>query len=134
MFLEVKNCAKHFFIENNNSNAITFSNSRFSNSEEDVKRMQDIVDKLKNSTTNNGRRFIRTFTDRNGKIKNFSTLKKRNRMFADLEESILESNESTGNEDLDRLVAEISQEGLKVHASFLKSLEVIAGRIPAQSQ
>lgn len=123
-----------FFIENNNSNAITFSNSRFSNSEEDVKRMQDIVDKLKNSTTNNGRRFIRTFTDRNGKIKNFSTLKKRNRMFADLEESILESNESTGNEDLDRLVAEISQEGLKVHASFLKSLEVIAGRIPAQSQ
>ena len=123
-----------FFIENNNSNAITFSNSRFSNSEEDVKRMQDIVDKLKNSTTNNGRRFIRTFTDRNGKIKNFSTLKKRNRMFADLEESILESNESTGNEDLDRLVAEISQEGLKVHASFLKSLDVIAGRIPAQSQ
>ena len=123
-----------FFIENNNSNTITFSNSRFSNSEEDVKRMQDIVDKLKNSTTNNGRRFIRTFTDRNGKIKNFSTLKKRNRMFADLEESILESNESTGNEDLDRLVAEISQEGLKVHASFLKSLEVIAGRIPAQSQ
>ena len=123
-----------FFIENNNSNAITFSNSRFSNSEEDVKRMQDIVDKLKNSTTNNGKRFIRTFTDRNGKIKNFSTLKKRNRMFADLEESILESNESTGNADLDRLVAEISQEGLKVHASFLKSLEVIAGRIPAQSQ
>ena len=123
-----------FFIENNNSNAITFSNSRFSNSEEDVKRMQDIVDKLKNSTTNNGRRFIRTFTDRNGKIKNFSTLKKRNRMFADLKESILESNESTGDKDLDRLVAEISQEGLKVHASFLKSLEVIAGRIPAQSQ
>ena len=123
-----------FFIENNNSNAITFSNSRFSNSEEDVKRMQDIVDKLKNSTTNNGRRFIRTFTDRNGKIKNFSTLKKRNRMFADLKESILESNESTGDRDLDRLVAEISQEGLKVHASFLKSLEVIAGRIPAQSQ
>ena len=118
-----------FFIENNNSNAITFSNSRVNE-----ERMQDIVDKLKNSTTNNGRRFIRTFTDRNGKIKNFSTLKKRNRMFADLEESILESNESTGNADLDRLVAEISQEGLKVHASFLKSLEVIAGRIPAQSQ
>lgn len=118
-----------FFIENNNSNAITFSNSRVNE-----ERMQDIVDKLKNSTTNNGRRFIRTFTDRNGKIKNFSTLKKRNRMFADLEESILESNESTGNTDLDRLVAEISQEGLKVHASFLKSLEVIAGRIPAQSQ
>lgn len=118
-----------FFIENNNSNAITFSNSKVNE-----ERMQDIVDKLKNSTTNNGRRFIRTFTDRNGKIKNFSTLKKRNRMFADLEESILESNESTGNADLDRLVAEISQEGLKVHASFLKSLEVIAGRIPAQSQ
>ena len=118
-----------FFIENNNSNAITFSNSRVKE-----ERMQDIVDKLKNSTTNNGKRFIRTFTDRNGKIKNFSTLKKRNRMFADLEESILESNESTGNADLDRLVAEISQEGLKVHASFLKSLEVIAGRIPAQSQ
>ena len=118
-----------FFIENNNSNAITFSNSRVNE-----ERMQDIVDKLKNSTTNNGRRFIRTFTDRNGKIKNFSTLKKRNRMFADLEESILESNESTGNADLDRLVAEISQEGLKVHASFLKSLDVIAGRIPAQSQ
>ena len=118
-----------FFIENNNSNAITFSNSRVNE-----ERMQDIVDKLKNSTTNNGRRFIRTFTDRNGKIKNFSTLKKRNRMFADLKESILESNESTGNADLDRLVAEISQEGLKVHASFLKSLEVIAGRIPAQSQ
>ena len=118
-----------FFIENNNSNAITFSNSRVNE-----ERMQDIVDKLKNSTTNNGRRFIRTFTDRNGKIKNFSTLKKRNRMFADLEESILESNESAGNADLDRLVAEISQEGLKVHASFLKSLEVIAGRIPAQSQ
>lgn len=118
-----------FFIENNNSNAITFSNSRVNE-----ERMQDIVDKLKNSTTNNGRRFIRTFTDRNGKIKNFSTLKKRNRMFVDLEESILESNESTGNADLDRLVAEISQEGLKVHASFLKSLEVIAGRIPAQSQ
>ena len=118
-----------FFIENNNSNAITFSNSRVNE-----ERMQDIVDKLKNSTTNNGRRFIRTFTDRNGKIKNFSTLKKRNRMFADLKESILESNESTGDKDLDRLVAEISQEGLKVHASFLKSLEVIAGRIPAQSQ
>ena len=118
-----------FFIENNNSNAITFSNSRVNE-----ERMQDIVDKLKNSTTNNGKRFIRTFTDRNGKIKNFSTLKKRNRMFADLEESILESNESTGDTDLDRLVAEISQEGLKVHASFLKSLEVIAGRIPAQSQ
>ena len=118
-----------FFIENNNSNAITFSNSRVNE-----ERMQDIVDKLKNSTTNNGKRFIRTFTDRNGKIKNFSTLKKRNRMFADLEESILESNESTGNADLDRLVAEISQEGLKVHASFLKSLDVIAGRIPAQSQ
>ena len=118
-----------FFIENNNSNAITFSNSRVNE-----ERMQDIVDKLKNSTTNNGKRFIRTFTDRNGKIKNFSTLNKRNRMFADLEESILESNESTGNADLDRLVAEISQEGLKVHASFLKSLEVIAGRIPAQSQ
>ena len=118
-----------FFIENNNSNAITFSNSRVNE-----ERMQDIVDKLKNSTTNNGRRFIRTFTDRNGKIKNFSTLKNRNRMFADLEESILESNESTGNADLDRLVAEISQEGLKVHASFLKSLDVIAGRIPAQSQ
>ena len=118
-----------FFIENNNSNAITFSNSRVNE-----ERMQDIVDKLKNSTTNNGRRFIRTFTDRNGKIKNFSTLKKRNRMFADLKEDILESNESTGNADLDRLVAEISQEGLKVHASFLKSLDVIAGRIPAQSQ
>lgn len=118
-----------FFIENNNSNAITFSNSRVNE-----ERMQDIVDKLKDSTTNNGRRFIRTFTDRNGKIKNFSTLNKRNRMFADLKESILESNESTGDTDLDRLVAEISQEGLKVHASFLKSLEVIAGRIPAQSQ
>ena len=118
-----------FFIENNNSNAITFSNSRVNE-----ERMQDIVNKLKNSTTNNGKRFIRTFTDRNGKIKNFSTLNKRNRMFADLKESILESNESTGDADLDRLVAEISQEGLKVHASFLKSLEVIAGRIPAQSQ
>ena len=118
-----------FFIENNNSNAITFSNSRVNE-----ERMQDIVDKLKGSTTNNGKRFIRTFTDRNGKIKNFSTLKKRNRMFADLKESILESNESTGDKDLDRLVAEISQEGLKVHASFLKSLDVIAGRIPAQSQ
>ena len=118
-----------FFIENNNSNAITFSNSRVNE-----ERMQDIVNKLKNSTTNNGRRFIRTFTDRNGKIKNFSTLNKRNRMFADLNESILESNESTGDADLDRLVAEISQEGLKVHASFLKSLDVIAGRIPAQSQ
>lgn len=118
-----------FFIENNNSNAITFSNSRVNE-----ERMQDIVGKLKNSTTNNGRRFIRTFTDRNGKIKNFSTLNKRNRMFADLNESILESNESTGDADLDRLVAEISQEGLKVHASFLKSLDVIAGRIPAQSQ
>lgn len=118
-----------FFIENNNSNAITFSNSRVNE-----ERMQDIVNKLKNSTTNNGRRFIRTFTDRNRKIKNFSTLNKRNRMFADLKESILESNESTGDADLDRLVAEISQEGLKVHASFLKSLDVIAGRIPAQSQ
>lgn len=118
-----------FFIENNNSNAITFSNSRVNE-----ERMQDIVDKLKNSTTNNGRRFIRTFTDRNGKIKNFSTLNKRNRMFADLKESILESNESTGDADLDSLVAEISQEGLRVHASFLKSLDVIAGRIPAQSQ
>lgn len=118
-----------FFIENNNSNAITFSNSRV-----DEKRMQDIVDKLKNSTTNNGRRFIYTFTDRNGKIKNFSTLKRRNRMFADLKEDISESRKSTGDADLDRLVAEISQEGLKVHASFLKSLEVIAGRIPAQSQ
>ena len=118
-----------FFIENNNSNAITFSNSRVNE-----ERMQDIVDKLKGSTTNNGKRFIRTFTDRNGKIKNFSTLNKRNRMFADLKESILESNESTGDKDLDRLVAEISQEGLKVHASFLKSLDVIAGRIPAQSQ
>ena len=118
-----------FFIENNNSNAITFSNSRVNE-----ERMQDIVNKLKNSTTNNGRRFIRTFTDRNGKIKNFSTLNKRNRMFADLNESILESNKSTGDADLDRLVAEISQEGLKVHASFLKSLDVIAGRIPAQSQ
>lgn len=118
-----------FFIENNNSNAITFSNSRVNK-----ERMQDIVNKLKNSTTNNGRRFIRTFTDRNGKIKNFSTLNKRNRMFADLKESILESNESAGDKDLDRLVAEISQEGLKVHASFLKSLDVIAGRIPAQSQ
>ena len=123
-----------FFIENNNSNAITFSDSRFSNFKEDVKRMQDIVDILKDSTTNNGRRFIRTFTDRNGKIKNFSTLKKRNRMFADLKEDILESRESTGDTDLDRLVAEISREGLKVHASFLKSLDVIAGRIPAQSQ
>lgn len=119
-----------FFIENNNSNAITFSNSRV----DDEKRMQDIVDKLKDSTTNNGRRFIRTFTDRNGKIKNFSTLKRRNRMFADLKEDISESRESTGDADLDRLVAEIVQEGLKVHASFLKSLEVIAGRIPAQSQ
>ena len=118
-----------FFIENNNSNAITFSNSRVNE-----ERMQDIVDKLKDSTTNNGRRFIRTFTDRNGKIKNFSTLKKRNRMFADLKEDIVESRESTGDADLDRLVAEISQEGLKVHASFLKSLDVIAGRIPAQSQ
>lgn len=118
-----------FFIENNNSNAITFSNSRVNE-----ERMQDIVDKLKNSTTNNGRRFIRTFTDRNGKIKNFSTLNKRNRMFADLKEDIVESRESTGDTDLDRLVAEISQEGLKVHASFLKSLDVIAGRIPAQSQ
>lgn len=118
-----------FFIENNNSNAITFSNSRVNE-----ERMQDIVDKLKDSTTNNGRRFIRTFTDRNGKIKNFSTLKKRNRMFADLKEDIVESRESTGDADLDSLVAEISQEGLKVHASFLKSLEVIAGRIPAQSQ
>lgn len=118
-----------FFIENNNSNAITFSNSRVNE-----ERMQDIVNKLKNSTTNNGKRFIRTFTDRNGKIKNFSTLNKRNRMFADLKESILESNESTGDADLDRLIAEISQEGLKVHASFLKSLDVIAGRIPAQSQ
>lgn len=118
-----------FFIENNNSNAITFSNSRVNE-----ERMQDIVDKLKDSTTNNGKRFIRTFTDRNGKIKNFSTLKKRNRMFADLKEDIVESRESTGDTDLDRLVAEISQEGLKVHASFLKSLEVIAGRIPAQSQ
>lgn len=118
-----------FFIENNNSNAIAFSNSRV-----DEKRMQDIVDKLKNSTTNNGRRFIYTFTDRNGKIKNFSTLKRRNRMFADLKEDISESRKSTGDADLDRLVAEISQEGLKVHASFLKSLEVIAGRIPAQSQ
>lgn len=118
-----------FFIENNNSNAITFSNSRVNE-----ERMQDIVDKLKDSTTNNGKRFIRTFTDRNGKIKNFSTLNKRNRMFADLKEDIVESRESTGDTDLDRLVAEISQEGLKVHASFLKSLEVIAGRIPAQSQ
>ena len=118
-----------FFIENNNSNAITFSNSRV-----DEKRMQSMVDKLKDSTTSNGRRFIHTFTDRNGKIKNFSTLKRRNRMFADLKEDISESRKSTGDADLDSLVAEISQEGLKVHASFLKSLEVIAGRIPAQSQ
>ena len=118
-----------FFIKNNNSNAITFSNSRVKE-----KRMQSMVDKLKDSTTNNGKRFIRAFTDRNGKIKNFSTLVRRNKMFADLKEDISESRKSTGDADLDRLVAEIVQEGLKVHASFLKSLEVIAGRIPAQSQ
>lgn len=117
-----------FFIENNNSNAITFSNSRV-----DEKRMQDMVDKLQNSTTSNGKRFIHTFTKKNGDIKNFSALKKRNRAFADLREDLIEF-ESTGDVDLDSLVAEISQEGQKVHASFLKSLDVIAGRIPAQSQ
>lgn len=117
-----------FFIENNNSNAITFSNSRV-----DEKRVQDMVDKLQNSTTSNGKRFIRTFTKKNGDIKNFSALKKRNRAFADLREDLIEF-ESTGDVDLDSLVAEISQEGQKVHASFLKSLDVIAGRIPAQSQ
>ena len=115
-----------FFIENNIFNTATFSNSRVTEEE-----LQNLIDRLKDSVSKNGEKFKRLFANRKGQLKKFEILKKRNKTFEDLQE---DTDSDTNSSELNNIIAEIYKEGRKVHASFNKSLDIIAGRVPAQSQ
>lgn len=117
-----------FFIESNIFNTAIFSNSRVK--EEDL---QNLVNSMQNTTSKSGQKFVKLFTNRFGKHKNYTELTRRNKAFNELSEDI-STQQSSNNGELDKLLAELYQEGRKIHASFDKSLDIIAGRIPAQSQ
>ena len=114
-----------FYLENLNYNVPTFSNVNVS--EEDL---QEIVDTLSQSDSHKAKKFVKTFTTKAGKLRDFNQLQNRNdaiNIFT-LEEGEKEPPELT------YLRKAFIKEGNELWASFDKSLDIIAGRIPAQSQ
>ena len=107
-----------FFIEHNIFNTATFSNSRVTEEE-----LQNLIDRLTDSVSKNGEKFKRLFANRKGQLKKFEILKKRNKTFEDLQE---DTDSDTNSPELNNIIAEIYKEGRKVHASFNKSLDILA--------
>lgn len=114
-----------FYIENLSYNIASFSNTRVTEEE-----LTNLCDNLRSSTTPEAKKFVRTFTDKFHKLKKFNELKKRNTDFG----NISDLNPAGKSSEMLAIREEILQEGRIVYTSFDKSLDIIAGRIPAQSQ
>ena len=114
-----------FYMENLNYNIPTFSNENVSE-----EMIQELVNTLSESDSNKAKRFVKTFTTKNGKLRKFNQLQNRNDAIAifTLEEGEKEPPELT------YLRKAFIKEGNELWSSFDKSLDIIAGRIPAQSQ
>lgn len=111
-------------------NNIKYNLAAFSNKTITEDNITNLVSVLKDSKVKRVQRFIHSLTDYKGNLRNFRALQVRNQAFAtlDLEGVAREQYE------ISELRREFVQEGYKLHSSFSKSLDIIAGRIPAQSQ
>ncbi len=114
-----------FYFENMEYNLADFSNATIK--EENLLQLEN---ELKDTQSRKAKKFLRVLIDKTGKPRNFKFLQARNRAISQLS---LRANAREPNE-LRYLREEFIQEGRELHASFDKSLDIIAGRIPAQSQ
>ena len=114
-----------FYLETMEYNLADFSNATIKE-----ENLAQLAESLKDTKSKRARNFLKVITDRSGKLRNFKRLKARNEALKNLNMEP-EANEPYEVSDLRR---EFIQEGRELHSSFDKSLDIIAGRIPAQSQ
>lgn len=114
-----------YYLENMKYNIALFSNTTV-----DEATLQNLVTNLKDTKSRTAQKFVRNLADRRGNLRKFRNLQKRNDAINNLslEPVVGELPEVT------ELVEQFMKEGAELHASFSKSLDIIAGRIPAQSQ
>lgn len=114
-----------FYLENLKYNIGVFSNKTVSQ-----EYLQEVVNKLQGTKSKEAKKFLKNISFKDGNLKKFNNLKKRNTAIKEL------SLESKPGElpEITRLVDHLILEGKELHSSFNKSLDIIAGRIPAQSQ
>ncbi len=114
-----------FYMEHMNYNIAAFNNDTV-----DEASFQELITTLQKSDSNKAKKFVRTFTDKKDRLKKFKDLQDRNTGIANftLEEQNKEPTE------VSRLRKSFINEGNELWTSFNKSLDIIAGRIPAQSQ
>lgn len=115
-----------FYIKNTSFNAFTFSNTRVS--EEQLSSLANII---KNDPEHEENKAYNTLFTKKGTLRDFDALKQRNRDFENLS---IEETDEPKTKNVQDILSDLYQEGIEIHNSFLKSLDVIAGRIPAQSQ
>ena len=114
-----------YYLENMHYNLLAFSNLTIKE-----ENLQTMVDGLKTSDSRNAKKALRVLTDKDGKLRDFKNLQARNEAFKHL--SLIQ--EEGEPYEVRRMRNEFIKEGRELHASFDKSLDIIAGRIPAQSQ
>lgn len=114
-----------YYLENMSYNIATFSNETVSE-----ENLQALASNLKGTKSRNAKKFLKAIANNQGKIRNFRNLKQRNSEInsLSLDPKVNELKEITD------LREQFEKEGAELFASFNKSLDIIAGRIPAQSQ
>lgn len=114
-----------YYLENMQYNLGTFSNKTIHEEE-----LTNLVANLKDTKNRKAKKFVNALTDHQGNLKKFNSLIRRNNAVNSL------NLESEANEDpeVSKLRRAFIKEGYELWASFDQSLNIIAGRIPAQSQ
>lgn len=107
-----------------------YNTATFSNENVTEEALQNLLNNIKGTKNRSAQKFIKSISDRRGSLKRFRDLIKRNNAIKELS---LDLTTSTPKEIVN-LIKQFTEEGKELYASFSKSLDIIAGRIPAQSQ
>ena len=120
-----------FYVQNLNYNTLKVSPTRIT--EESYKQLTDTLSQSKRANSKN---FIKAITDNSGQLFDLKTFKEFNRQIDSLTfDKLIAGNLGEAEfKSITQLCRIILKNGRELHTAFDESLNLIAGRIPAQSQ
>lgn len=121
-----------FYVQNLNYNTLKVSPKRVTE-----ESYQNLIGTLKESKRQNSKNFVKAITDsRTGQYFDLNTFKEFNKEMDELtyEKVRIDSSSATQFKSTAQICKIILQNGKELHTAFNESLNLIAGRIPAQSQ
>ena len=120
-----------FYVQNLNYNTLKVSPSRVTD-----ESYQALTSTLALSKRTNSKNYLKAITLPTGELFDLATFKEYNATIDNLTYETVKFNDSIQNEfkSVSQICRLILQNGRELHTSFEQSLELIAGRIPAQSQ